>query len=230
MQSLATAALVAGLLGGVHCAGMCGGIAASLSAASRGPSLPRVLAFNTGRIVSYAVAGALAGAAGGLMASAALLDARLLLLVLANVFIGMMGFYVAGWGRGVVRMEALGRGLWRHIEPLRRRFFPIDSTPRALGAGAVWGWVPCGMVYGMLVPAIASGSAAKGALVMAAFGAGTLPSLLATGLVSAKVLALRREPRVRRVAGALLVAMAAVGVARVPELQRALIRGWNCLT
>jgi uncharacterized protein len=113
---------------------------------------------------------------------------------------------------------------------LRRRFFPIDSTMRALGAGAVWGWVPCGLVYGMLVPAIASGSALKGALVMAAFGLGTLPSLLAAGVAAARLLAWRRHPGVRRSAGALLLAMAVIGLARVPELHDALVRGWNCVT
>ena len=230
MEGPLAAALAAGLLGGVHCAGMCGGIAASLSAASRGPALARQLAFNAGRIGSYALAGALAGTLGSVMTSAPLMDARLVLLVVANAFIVMVGLYVAGWGGGVVRMEALGRGLWRRIEPLRRRFFPIDSTARALGAGAVWGWVPCGLVYGMLVLAIAAGSPANGALVMAAFGLGTLPSLLATGLAATKVLALRRIPAVRRAAGALLIAMAGIGLARVPELHEALIRGWQCLT
>ena len=230
MEGPVAAALAAGLLGGVHCAGMCGGIAASLSAASRGPALARQLAFNLGRIGSYAAAGALAGALGSAMTSAPVMDARVALLVVANVFMVLIGLYVAGWGGGVVRMEALGRGLWRRIEPLRRRFFPIDTTARALGAGAVWGWVPCGLVYGMLVLAIASGSAAGGALVMAAFGLGTLPSVLVTGLAAAKVLAWRRIPAVRRTAGALLIAMAAIGLARVPDLHDALIRGWQCLT
>jgi uncharacterized protein len=230
VQAAVVAALATGVMGGVHCAGMCGGIAASLSAAARGPALPRQLAFNAGRIGSYAAAGAIAGSVGSVITSAAVLDARLVLLVLANLFIVAIGLYVAGWGGGIVRMESLGRGLWRRIEPLRRRFFPIDSTARALGAGAVWGWIPCGLVYGMLVLAIASGSAAQGALVMAAFGLGTLPSLLVTGFAATKVMAWRRVPAVRRTAGALLIAMAAFGLARVPELQVALMRGWNCLT
>ena len=55
MAGLALAAFAAGLLGGVHCAGMCGGIVAALAAGSRGPALPRNLAFNAGRIGSYAL-------------------------------------------------------------------------------------------------------------------------------------------------------------------------------
>ena len=226
---LYAAALAAGLLGGVHCAGMCGGIAASLAAGTRGPALPRQLAFNAGRVGSYAVAGAIAGAFGGAMTTAAVLDARLVLLVLANVFIVLVGLYVAGWGGAILRLEAIGVPLWRRIEPLRKRFFPIDTTARALGAGAVWGWIPCGLVYGMLVLAIASGGPLQGALVMAAFGAGTLPALLAAGLAAAKLMGWRKHPAVRRTAGALLLAMAGVGLARVPALHDALIRGWNCI-
>jgi sulfite exporter TauE/SafE len=230
MSSLAFAALAAGLLGGVHCAGMCGGIAASLSAASRGPALPRQLAFNAGRIASYAAAGAVAGAVGAaaVMAGAAL-DVRLALFILANVLMAMLGLYVAGWGGGIVRLEGIGRTLWRRIEPLRRHFFPIDTTARALGAGAVWGWIPCGLVYGMLALAAASAGPAQGALVMAAFGLGTLPSLLFAGLAATRVLALRNHRGVRSAAGATLIAMAAIGLARIPVLQEALLAGWHCL-
>jgi len=227
---LYAAALAAGLLGGVHCAGMCGGIAASLAAGSKGPALSRQLAFNAGRIGSYSIAGALVGAFGGAMTSAAVIDGRLVLLVVANLFIVLVGLYVAGWGGAILRMEAIGVPLWRRIEPLRKRFFPIDSTMRALGAGAVWGWVPCGLVYGMLVLAIASGGPLEGALVMAAFGLGTLPGLLVAGLAAIKLLEFRRRPAVRRTAGALLIAMAAVGLARVPVVHEALLRGWNCVT
>jgi hypothetical protein len=227
---LYAAALAAGLLGGVHCAGMCGGIAASLAAGTKGPALGRLLAFNAGRIGSYAIAGALAGAFGGVMTSSAVIDARLALLVLANVFIVLVGLYVAGWGGAILRLEAVGVPIWRRIEPLRKRFFPIDTTARALGAGAVWGWIPCGLVYGMLVLAIASGGPLQGAAVMAAFGLGTLPALLLAGMAALRLLEFRRRPAVRRTAGALLIVMAAVGFARMPALHDALVRGWNCIT
>jgi hypothetical protein len=231
VQSLALAALAAGLLGGVHCAGMCGGIAASLSAASRGPALPRHLAFNAGRIASYGVAGAFAGGAGSLMqAVAPIAAAQVVLLVLANVMMVLLGLYVAGWGRAVLRLEAAGAVLWRRIEPLRRRFFPIDSTARALGAGAVWGWLPCGLVYSMLALALASGSTLAGMAVMVAFGVGTLPTLLATGLGAQRVLAMRRLPWLRQLAGVTMLALAMVGFMRIPGLPDALQVAWTCIS
>jgi uncharacterized protein len=229
-MSLAAAALAAGLLGGVHCAGMCGGIAASLSAVSRGPTLARQLAFNFGRIASYSVAGAAVGATGGaLLAAGPVLAAQTAMLVAANALMILLGLYVAGWGRALVRLESAGGHLWRRIEPLRRRCFPIDTTARAIAAGAVWGWVPCGLVYSMLALAFASGGALEGAFVMLAFGLGTLPNLLAAGIAAQRVLEVRRIPWVRRGAGLAIIALAAFGLARAPGLAEAIRAGWHCI-
>lgn len=231
MSSFAAAAFAAGILGGVHCAGMCGGIAASLSAASRGPVLARQVAFNGGRIASYAAAGIAAGALGNLATvMGPLFAVQTALFVLANVLMILLGLYVAGWGGGVVRLEAVGGVLWRRIEPLRRHFFPIDSTAKAVGAGAVWGWVPCGLVYGMLALAMASGNALSGGLVLLAFGLGTLPSMMAAGLAAQRVLAWRRHVGVRRAAGVILIGMALFGLSRTPGLTQLVKAGWACIT
>lgn len=132
-------------------------------------------------------------------------------------------------GRAVLRLEGAGGTVWRAIEPWRRRFFPVDSTLKALGAGAVWGWVPCGLVYSMLALALASGDALSGAGVMLAFGLGTLPNLLVAGFAAHRILAIRRYPWVRRTAGMAIIALAAVGLARVPGLQELAVAGWLCI-
>lgn len=231
MEPLAAAAFAAGLLGGVHCVGMCGGIAGALSAASRGPSWRRVAAFNAGRIGSYSVAGA---AAGGLGAAAAALGPAgvmpIALLVAAHTLVVLMGLYVAGIGNILPRLESMGSGLWRRVEPLRRRLFPIDSDARAFGAGAVWGWIPCGLVYAMLPAAAASGSAPGGAAVLAAFGLGTLPSLVLAGAAMRGLTALRRDPWVRRVAGLVIVALGVAGLVRAPAASDLLAAAWHCIT
>jgi uncharacterized protein len=230
MTALAVAAAAAGLLGGVHCAGMCGGIVASLATGSRGAPLPRQLAFNVGRIATYSAAGAIVGLAGNLFQLAApAIFIQTLLFAAANVLMIFLGLYVAGWGGVVMRLERFGSVAWRRVEPWARRLFPVDSTSKALVAGALWGWVPCGLVYSMLALSLASGNAWSGAIVMAAFGLGTLPTLLAAGLATQRLMAARRVPAVRYGAALAIIAMGAFGLARVPEIRDAVTAGWACV-
>jgi sulfite exporter TauE/SafE len=219
MEAFAAAAFTAGLLGGVHCIGMCGGVAGALAATARGPAWRRVAAFNAGRIASYSVAGAAAGSVGALAAAGPVQAAQLVLFVTAHGFLLLLGLYVAGFSSGLPRLEAAGAGVWSRLEPLRRRVMPIDNDARALAAGAVWGWLPCGMVYAMLPLAMASGSPLSGAAILAAFGLGTLPGLLAAGMAAVRLNALRRNVWVRRIAGLVLVALAIAAFLRLPALR-----------
>ncbi|MDZ5602319.1 sulfite exporter TauE/SafE family protein [Pseudomonas sp. RP23018S] len=198
-------AFVLGLLGGGHCLGMCGGLMSALTfaipAEQRGRRLRLLVAYNVGRVLSYACAGLLLGLAGWALASSPL---ALGLRVLAGLLLICMGLYLAGWWSGLTRVEALGRGLWRHLQPLARRLLPVSSLPRALLLGALWGWLPCGLVYSTLLWAASQGNASHSAWLMLAFGLGTWPVLLATGLAAERVAALLRRRSVRR-AGGLLV-------------------------
>ena len=202
---LLSSALILGLLGGGHCLGMCGGLMGALTLAippeQRGRRLRLLLAYNLGRILSYASAGLLLGLAGWAVASS---PAALALRVVAALLLIAMGLYLAGWWSGLTRIEALGRGLWRHIQPLASRLLPVSSLPRALLLGALWGWLPCGLVYSTLLWAASQGNAGYSAALMLAFGLGTWPVLLATGLAAERVNALLRRRSVR-VAGGVLV-------------------------
>ena len=211
---LLSAAMV-GLLGGVHCVGMCGGIVGALTFAlppdRRGSALrmlPFLLAYNVGRITSYTLAGA---AFGGIGAAAVkslggLKAAEASLSVLAGLLMVTLGLYLAGWWRGLARLEQAGGHLWRRLEPLGRRLLPARSPRQAWLLGMVWGWLPCGLVYSVLVWALAAGSAGGGALLMASFGLGTLPTLLALGAVAARLARLLQRTEVRWAAGGLVVA------------------------
>ena len=198
-------ALILGLLGGGHCLGMCGGLMSALTLAippdQRARRLRLLLAYNLGRILSYAAAGLLIGLAGWAVASS---PAAMLLRVLAGLLLIAMGLYLAGWWSGLTRIEAVGRHLWRHLQPLASRLMPVSSLPRALLLGAVWGWLPCGLVYSTLLWASSQGSPGESALLMLAFGLGTWPVLLATGMAAERLTALLRRRGVR-VAGGLLV-------------------------
>jgi len=145
---LLLSALVLGLLGGGHCLGMCGGLMGALTMAippdQRGRRLRLLVAYNLGRVSSYAVAGFLIGLAGLAVANS---PAAMALRVVAALLLITMGLYLAGWWSGLTRIESLGRGLWRHIQPIASKFMPVTSVPRALILGALWGWLPCGLVY-----------------------------------------------------------------------------------
>ena len=206
------AALLLGLAGGAHCAGMCGGIVGALSLAPGARRHPGAftMAYHLGRASSYATAGAIVGALGEAgLALRGSLATHQILFGFASVAMLAAGLYVAGYAPFVHRVEAAGGVLWRRIEPWSRPLIPARTPWQAGLLGMLWGWLPCGMVYGALLLALASGSMAAGAATMAAFALGTMPSLLAIG-VAARSVARRRVPRALRVVAGLTIA--AVGV------------------
>jgi hypothetical protein len=200
-------AFIVGLLGGVHCAGMCGGIVGALSfGGGEQRRWPILLSYNAGRIASYTVAGAIMGALGFFFSGLLPVQmAQQLLLTVAAVFLILMGLYLAGWSRLLSRVERAGGVIWRRIEPLGRRFLPVRSVGQGLVLGALWGWLPCGLVYSALVWTVSSGGALQGAALMLAFGLGTLPNLLLMGVAAQQLSRWVRLPIVRWSAGALVV-------------------------
>ncbi len=206
LAPLLLSALILGLLGGGHCLGMCGGLMSALTLAipaeRRAQRFQLLLAYNLGRIFSYAAAGLLLGLAGWALNNS---PAAMLLRIIAALLLIAMGLYLAGWWSGLTRIEALGRGLWHYIQPLTRRFMPVTNWPRALILGGLWGWLPCGLVYSTLLWASSQGNALDSAALMLAFGLGTLPVLLATGMAAERLSSLLRERGVRMAGGILVI-------------------------
>jgi sulfite exporter TauE/SafE len=223
-----------GLLGGLHCIGMCGGIVSAFSAASKPraafpvavvssnamsfaglDNAARVLAYNSGRIASYAVAGALVGGiAGGVRSLANLSSLQAGGYWLANLMLVALGLYLMDAWRGVARLEVIGQILWRRVQPLMHPLLPMDNVAKAFALGGLWGWLPCGMVYSVLMTAMFSGSALNGSLVMLVFGLGTLPMMLSLGMVGARLRALAQRRAVRIACGALVLAFGVLGLVR----------------
>lgn len=215
------AAFLVGLLSTLHCFGMCNGIIGTLtlSLPPETRNQPRrllsfVLAYNVGRVASYTAAGALVGlASGGLFEFVSPRYGHNILQVMAAGIMASIGLYLAGWFPKFALIERAGRPLWRRLEPLAQGLLPVHTRSRATLFGALWGWLPCGLVYSMLLWAITAGSAAEGAALMLAFGLGTLPTVLLTGILINKVVKLARMPQVRKTAGVAIVAMALIGLA-----------------
>lgn len=184
-------ALGLGFLGGAHCIGMCGGIMAALSFAvpnqSKAQRWKILLAYNAGRISSYVLIALLAGALVQLSAGGHGLS---LLRIVAGALLIAMGLYLAGWWRGLTYLEKGGSYLWRYIQPLGKKLMPVKTVPQALLLGAVWGWLPCGLIYSALAFSAAqsaSGGAVQSAAIMLAFGLGTLPAVLASGVLAERI-------------------------------------------
>lgn len=237
-----------GLLGSIHCVGMCGGIVGAFSA---GRALPaqrsgsggavtarRViaihlerdaspaaalasqaafsLAYNSGRLLSYSIAGALGA---GLVQSARMFawlsSVQIIGYWVANLLLIALGLYLMNIWHGVTRIESWGRVLWARLQPLMPRLLPIDHPGKAFLLGGLWGWVPCGMVYSVLLTAMSTGSAQSGAMVMFAFGLGTLPMLFGLGMLGTGVLSWVRKPAVRTVCGLVVAGFGVIGLFRV---------------
>ncbi len=219
-----TVAFTLGLLSATHCVGMCGGIIGALSLSMPAPvkqqrrrQLAYVLLYNLGRTASYALAGALAGGLGaGLIASLSPNYGHVILAYFSALMLVAIGFYIAGWLPQLSRIEHLGVPLWKRIEPFGRRLLPVRRPSQALIYGVVWGWLPCGMVYTLLLWTTASGSAALGALSMLAFGLGTLPAMLASGFMAQGLVRAARNRHTRRAIG-LTLSLAAVATLYVPQ-------------
>jgi sulfite exporter TauE/SafE len=202
------AALLLGLATSGHCLFMCGGISASLGVvtAKRADDRPRrdlLVAYQLGRIASYVLAGLLLGGAlGGVVALLDIEAVRRTLRALAALAL-LLGALVAS---GIVHdfSFAIGRRLWSHLAPLGQRFLPVSNVPRAFGFGMIWGWMPCGFVYTMLLIAALQLDALQGAAMMALFGLGTAPALLAVGFGAERLVRFGARPGGRLVAAAAL--------------------------
>jgi sulfite exporter TauE/SafE len=202
-------AFVVGLLGGVHCVGMCGGVVSMLTlglAPERrkrvGVMLPLQLGYNLGRLAGYSLIGALVGLLGETVIQAGLLHlTKQALYAVSALMMIALGLYLGGWWRGLNALERLGGVFWRRLEPIGRRLLPVRDWRQAVAIGLVWAWLPCGLVYSMLILAMSTGSVRDGALVMLAFGLGTLPTLLGIGLLAGAAARFAASTLIRRFAG-----------------------------
>lgn len=239
MPALLATAFLIGLAGGVHCVAMCGGIVSALNlrtgplpaqAAGSLANLSRQLGYSLGRVASYSCAGAVAGGAGGMgLLFRDVLPAQVVLLVVANGLIVLLGLYLAGIGTAVLSLERAGSFVFATLRRLGARLTPASTGARAVGVGLAWGFLPCGLVYSVLAMALASGSALKGAAVMAAFGLGTLPNLLVAGVLVHRLQRWMRSPRTRLVAGIAVIVLGIAGLARIPGLPEQIRNGLHCL-
>jgi sulfite exporter TauE/SafE len=203
-------ALLAGLLGSAHCLGMCAGIsglfAMQSTAASLRQHLPLALAYNAGRLASYAALGFAVALLGSSFTGVAPAIAGPMRIAAAAIII-LIGLQIAFDIRVLAALERVGGRLWEHVAPLSKSLMPVTNPPRALGLGLLWGLLPCGLVYSVLLLAAASESPTGGVLVMLVFGLGTTPAMMLSGLGAARLAEAMRRRGTRLGAGLLIIAL-----------------------
>ena len=210
------AAFLLGLAASGHCLVMCGGLTAALGMATakdaQGRTRPALLlTYQLGRIFSYALAGLVfAGIFGGFVSLLDIEAVRRTLRVMSALAL-LLGALVA-FGR--LRVDVgIGRWLWPKLAPLGRRLFPVKTLPRGFAFGMVWGWMPCGFVYSVLLIATLQLDATRGALTMAAFGLGTAPALFIAAFGAERLKGFASRPAARHLAGSVLLVSALLTVA-----------------
>mgnify|MGYP006271559979 FL=1 len=201
-------AFLMGLFSSLHCLGMCGSIIGSLTL-SLDKSIrlhkhrlwPYVLSYNLGRIVSYAIAGLLAGFAEEVLSRPLGGQGHRVLQVLSALIMMGAGLYIAGWFPRFAYIEKIGSHFWRQIEPYGRKLIPIANLPKAFFFGMIWGWLPCGLVYTALALSATTGDMVRSSLTMLAFGSGTIPAVLTVGVMTSWMVKLAHMKRFRQVTG-----------------------------
>jgi uncharacterized protein len=190
-----------GLAGAGHCLGMCGGIAAALNLGGK-IRTSTTIAYHVGRVCSYTSLGALLG-----FASAAVDIGvwTLSLRYLAGILLIGMGLYIGNWWRGMALLEQAGSKLWQPVQKLSSRWLPVHHWHQALPLGLCWGLMPCGLIYSSLAWAATANNGLHSALLMLAFGLGTLPAMLATSLGAHRLQDLLRKRGLKVVIALLLI-------------------------
>ncbi|PCH94813.1 MAG: hypothetical protein COB83_10460 [Gammaproteobacteria bacterium] len=220
-------AFIIGVLGSGHCIAMCGGITTMLTSAlptsnkyqqqqisingqefsaniKQSSTLRLVFSYNLGRIASYSFIGAIVGYTGSIAAKNIGLPLAGLRMFSA-IFVILLGLYLGQWLMWLNRIETLGKKLWQYISPLASKAMPVDTPLKALTLGAVWGWLPCGLVYSTLTWALASGDVLMGASIMFFFGLGTLPALLTLSIGFTNIKNMLVKPLLRKTMALVLI-------------------------
>lgn len=202
-----------GLLSTLHCWGMCGGIVSALSISvnsdEKFTATKRsiiLISLNSGRIISYSIAGMLAGLLSQQITN--LLPSNtghLILRVAAAIILVLIGLHLAGWMPHIRKIESIGNHVWKFIQPLGRRFIPVNTAGRAMLMGMIWGWLPCALVYSVLLWAATSGNVLDGTLIMFSFGLGTIPSMYSAGLAGTSVFNMGKRQKLRKMAGIVIM-------------------------
>ena len=205
-----------GLFSTVHCVGMCGGILTAMMLVSPKAEqkaklkvFKRSLAYNLGRISSYSIAGLIGGLLGAqIVGLSQSLKAHLILQIIAALVLIVLALEILGLLPFRKFTESIGMKVWKIIQPLGKRLYPINSFWNAFLFGMLWGWLPCGLVYSALLLSVSAGAPVDGMITMLFFGLGTLPGMLTAGYFADYLNIVKTNKRLRLVTAIMMILIA----------------------
>ena len=220
--ALFLAAFSMGLFGSPHCLGMCGGIVTAFGLSMQHVSDSKknglILTYHLGRLISYSLLGLIASLVGVAIFQSIMSNSapRIVLgAVLVLIGLAMLGLPLFN------QLEKVGMRFWQSLAPIRKKVFPIDSFGKALFAGLLWGFLPCGLVYGALMMAIAGNNITTGAALMFVFGLGTMPMLIATQKTVGMLQSNIKHFRLRQINGVIML-LSGLAVIFIPMAMKAM--------
>jgi uncharacterized protein len=239
--SVLISAWMVGALGGLHCAAMCGGFLAAFSARDAGAATPapllpaatvlgREIAYHGGRVATYMILGAAFGTAGALaMNAVALAPLQRMFYFAANLILVLLGLSLVVQSWRTPLLQSAGARLFGAVLPAVKPLLHRPGTTGRIMLGLVWGLVPCALVYSVLPLALFAGGPVQGAMVMLAFGIGTMPNLLALGMLVRRSRRFLDAKALRGVAATILIAFGLLGLWRVYTADGVLTQGPFCI-
>ena len=203
-------ALILGLIGSAHCAGMCGGIQMALQSQpsfvllSRAELFRHLLLLNMGRVMMYLTLGLFLSLLG--LAFLSQVDTPRMILA-ARIFTGgvvlLVGIhFLLRQSRPFRSLERFGMRLWSVANRgIKTRNEVAISPLRTLLNGMIWGLIPCGLVYAVLLTTVFTNDLADAGLITLGFGRGTMPSLVLSGMLFKRLQEIIKHRAVQTLAG-----------------------------
>ncbi len=181
------ACFIIGLMSTLHCFGMCGGISTLLTLQSekknnKKSELKIAFIYNFGRIFSYTMIGLLAGIISQFGVNSIFQGGHSFLQILSSIILIIIALNILGWLSFLSYLEKMTYAIWQPLQQLLKWILPAKSVLDYFCLGLIWGWLPCGMVYSILMLAMVSGNAINSMFYMLAFGLGTLPGMITTSI------------------------------------------------
>jgi len=217
--------LLAGLFGSTHCLAMCGGIVGLLHSQLPQGGSALSAGFHLGRITSYLAIAMIATLIGLLPGQMLPASAPTIMRIALGLLIITMAVYVAAPGRFRDLAGQLAAPLTRRLMPLLSKFLPVRSLDQSIGLGLLWGLLPCGLLYSIVAAAVLLADPLATTAMVVAFGAGTVPLLLGSGLLMLKFRSAVNR-RSLRMTAALLLVLTGLLIAAGPQLAHYIDHPW----